>query len=157
MTPAVKQLDKLALAYKLHQYQHDASCKSFGLEAADKLQVTAELVFKTLVVDVDSCYLAVAIIPVLEKLSLKKLAKTLNAKKINMADANKVQNSTGYVLGGVSPLGQKKSLVTVLDNSAETLGTIFVSGGKRGLEIELAPKNLVVTLQASYADIISKV
>jgi len=157
MTPAIKQLDTLALSYKLHQYQHDASCSSFGLEAADKLQVDAALVFKTLVVDVDSCYLAVAIIPVLEKLSLKKLAKTLNAKKINMADANKVQNSTGYVLGGVSPLGQKRPLVTVLDNSAETLGTIFVSGGKRGLEIELAPKNLVVTLQASYANIISKV
>lgn len=155
MTPAIKQLDKLALAYKLHQYQHDTSCKSFGLEATDKLQVGAELVFKTLVVDVDSCYLAVAIIPVREKLSLKKLAKTLNAKKIIMADANKVQNSTGYVLGGVSPLGQKKPLVTVLANCAEILDSIFVSGGKRGLEIELAPKNLVVTLQASYADIIS--
>lgn len=157
MTPAIKQLDKLALAYKLHQYQHDASCKSFGLEAAEKLQLSADFVFKTLVVDVDNRYLAVAIIPALEKLSLKKLAKTLSAKKIIMADANKVQNSTGYVLGGVSPLGQKKPLVTVLANCAEALDTIFVSGGKRGLEIELAPKILVVTLQASYADIVSKV
>lgn len=157
MTPAVKQLDKLSLTYKLHQYQHDASCTSFGLEAIEKLDVDAKLVFKTLVVDVDHCYLAVAIIPVLEKLNLKKLAKTLNAKKIKMADANKVQNSTGYVLGGVSPLGQKKTLVTVLDNSAKTFDTVFVSGGKRGLEIELSPKSLILTLQARYGDIINVV
>jgi len=157
MTPAVKQLDKRALPYKLHLYQHEAGCTSFGLEAIEKLQVGADVVFKTLVVDVDSCYLAVAIIPVLEKLSLKKLAKTLNAKKIKMADACKVQNSTGYVLGGVSPLGQKKPLVTVIDNSAKILNSVFVSGGKRGLEIELSPKNLILTLNANYADIISEV
>ena len=156
MTPAVKQLDKLSLAYKLHHYQHEASCKSFGLEAAEKLQVNAGMVFKTLVVDVDNSYLAVAIIPVIKQLSLKKLAKTLQAKKIKMADANKVQNSTGYVLGGVSPLGQKKPLVTILDNSAEPLNTIFVSGGKRGLEIELSPESIILSLQATYADINSE-
>lgn len=156
MTPAVKQLDKLALSYKLHQYQHDTNCKSFGLEAVDKLQVAAEIVYKTLVVDVDSRYLAVAIIPVVKKLSLKKLAQTLKAKKIKMADANKVQNSTGYVLGGVSPLGQKNTLVTILDNSAKNLNTLFISGGKRGLEIELSPQNLVLSLQATYANITSE-
>tara|TARA_R110000744_G_scaffold327664_3_gene433392 strand:+ start:1418 stop:1891 length:474 start_codon:yes stop_codon:yes gene_type:complete len=156
MTPAVKQLNKLALSYKLHQYQHDTSCQSYGLEAVDKLQVSAEFVYKTLVVDVDSRYLAVAIIPVVDTLSLKKLAKALKAKKIKMADANKVQNSTGYVLGGVSPLGQKKTLTTILDNSAKTLNTLFISGGKRGLEIELTPQNLVQSLQATYASITSK-
>ena len=153
MTPAVNQLKKLSLPYKLHQYQHDASCKSFGNEAVEKLQVASEVVFKTLVVDVDNSYLAVAIIPVEEKLSLKKLAKALNAKKITMAEATKVQNSTGYVLGGVSPLGQKKSLVTTLDSSAKMLSQIFISGGKRGLEIELSPDHLIVSLRATYANI----
>ena len=156
MTPGVKQLQKLAIAYKLHQYQHDVNCKSYGLEAAEKLNVSAETVFKTLVVEVDNSFLAVAIVPVIKQLSLKKLAKALHAKKIKMADANKVQNSTGYVLGGVSPLGQKKALVTVVDKSAVALNTIFVSGGKRGLEIELTPENLVLSLQATYADITSE-
>ncbi|MFT5636559.1 MAG: Cys-tRNA(Pro)/Cys-tRNA(Cys) deacylase [Cognaticolwellia sp.] len=157
MTPAVKQLDKLKLTYKLHQYQHDAGCKSFGLEAVDKLNVDSKVVFKTLVVEVDNAYLAVAIIPVIKQLSLKKLAKTLNAKKIKMAETNKVEKSTGYVLGGVSPLGQKKTLLKVLDNSASKLTTVFVSGGKRGLEIELSPENLILSSRASFADIISEV
>jgi Cys-tRNA(Pro)/Cys-tRNA(Cys) deacylase len=156
MTPAVKKLDKLAMPYKLHHYQHDANCKSFGLEAIDKLKVTADVVFKTLVVDVDNDYLAVAIIPAIEKLSLKKLAKALSAKKIKMADGHKVQNSTGYVLGGVSPLGQKKRLITIVDKSAEALSTLFISGGKRGLEIELSPSDLLLSLQASYANITSE-
>lgn len=156
MTPAVEQLDKLAIPYKLHQYQHDANCKSFGLEAIDRLNVSAELVFKTLVVDVDHSYLAVAIIPAQEKLNLKKLAKALKAKKIKMAEINKVQNSTGYVLGGVSPLGQKKPLVTLVDKRAEILSTLFVSGGKRGLEIELSPSDLALSLQATYAHIIKE-
>lgn len=156
MTPAVKQLNTLVLPYKLHQYQHDSNCKSYGLEAVDKLQVSAEMVYKTLVINVDSHYLAVAIIPVAATLNLKKLAKALKAKKATMAEAHKVQNSTGYVLGGVSPLGQKKTLVTVLDNSAKALSTLFISGGKRGLEIELTPQNLVQSLQATYASIINE-
>jgi Cys-tRNA(Pro)/Cys-tRNA(Cys) deacylase len=155
MTPAIVQLNKLAIHYQLHQYQHEASCKSFGLEAADKLNVNAGCVFKTLVVDVDSQYLAVAIIPVAQTLSLKKIAKVLTAKKVKMADANKVQNSTGYVLGGVSPLGQKKPLKTLLDISAKTLETLFISGGKRGLEIEIAPDALSKLLTANFTDIIS--
>lgn len=156
MTPAINQLKKLNLAYKVHQYTHETSAKSYGLEAVEKLNVNAEFVFKTLVVEVDNNYLAVAVIPVAKQLNLKKLAKTLKAKKIKMAEVSKVENSTGYLLGGVSPLGQKKALTTVLDNSAETLKTIFVSGGKRGLEIELAPHHIVLTLQANYADITSE-
>ena len=155
MTPAVEQLKKLQISYKLHQYQHDASAKSYGQEAVDKLQVGAETVFKTLVVDVDNSYLAVAIIPVLSQLNLKKLAKVLNAKKIKMAKPHKVKNSTGYVLGGVSPLGQKKLLTTVVNFTAEPLNSLYVSGGKRGLEIELSPKDLILTLQASCEDIVS--
>lgn len=155
MTPAIAQLNKLSLPFQLHQYQHDANCKSFGLEAVEKLNVAEECVFKTLVVDVDNSYLAVAIIPVALSLSLKKIAKALGAKKVKMADAIKVQNSTGYVLGGVSPLGQKKTLKTLLDSSATVLETLYISGGKRGLEIELAPRHLINSLQASYASITS--
>jgi Cys-tRNA(Pro)/Cys-tRNA(Cys) deacylase len=156
MTPAIIQLDKLSVPYQLHQYQHDASCKSFGLEAVEKLGVTEEQVYKTLVVDVDNTYLAVAIIPVAQSLNLKKMAKALNAKKVKMADTNKVKNSTGYVLGGVSPIGQKKTLKTLLDSSAATLKTLYISGGKRGLEIELSPKHLALSLQANYAEITNK-
>lgn len=156
MTPAINQLNKLNLAYQVHQYTHEPNAKSYGLEAAEKLNVNADLVYKTLVVEVDNSYLAVAVIPVIKQLNLKKLAKTLKAKKIKMAEVNKVQNSTGYLLGGVSPLGQKKALITVLDKSAETLNTIFVSGGKRGLELELPPQHIVLSLQSSYADIVSE-
>jgi len=154
MTPAIVQLQKLSVPYQLHQYQHESNCKSFGLEAVAKLNVATECVFKTLVVDVDTAYLAVAIIPVAQTLSFKKLAKELNAKKVKMAEANKVQSSTGYVLGGVSPLGQKKPLKTILNNSAQSLKTIFVSGGKRGLEIELPPGSLAQILMANFTDII---
>lgn len=153
MTPAIAQLNKLSLPYQLHQYQHDQNCKSFGLEAVAKLNVATAYVYKTLVVDVDNEYLAVAVIPVAKTLSLKIMAKTLNAKKVKMAEANKIQSTTGYVLGGVSPLGQKKLLNTIIDCSAKRLKTIYISGGKRGLEIELTPQSLIQSLQAHYADI----
>jgi len=153
MTPAIIQLDKLSVRYKLHHYQHDANCNSFGMEAVEKLNVAKEVVFKTLVVSVDNSYLAVAIIPVADSLSCKKVAKNLHAKKVKMAEANIVQNSTGYVLGGVSPLGQKKLLKTIIDISARTIETLFISGGKRGLEIELAPSCLSTILKANFVDI----
>ena len=153
MTPAIVQLNTLAVPYQLHQYQHDTSCKSFGFEAVEMLNVSAEFVFKTLVVDVDNNYLAVAVIPVAQSLSLKKMAKELNAKKVKMAEGNKVQNSTGYVLGGVSPLGQKKPLKTLIDSSAINLNTLYISGGKRGLEIELVPELLRKVISASFAAI----
>lgn len=155
MTPAIVQLNRLAVPYQLHQYQHDPSCKSFGLEAVEKLNVAQDYVYKTLVVDVDNAYLAVAIIPVAQSLSLKKIAKALNAKKVKMAEANKVQNSTGYVLGGVSPLGQKKPLKTLINSSAMHLTTIYISGGKRGLEIELSPQHLSTMLTANFLSITS--
>ena len=110
MTPAIKQLKQQKISFKTHQYQHDANVQSFGIEAVEKLSLNTAQVFKTLVISTDTNQLAVAIVPVMFKLNLKAIAKTLKVKKVKMADANRVETSTGYVLGGVSPLGQKKSL-----------------------------------------------
>jgi Cys-tRNA(Pro)/Cys-tRNA(Cys) deacylase len=153
MTPAVKLLDKLNIPYQLHHYHHDDSATSFGLEAAEKLAVNAEMIFKTLVVETEDNTLAVAIVPVDKQLNLKSIAKSLPCKKVVMADPKRVQTTTGYVLGGVSPFGQKKRLSTILDNSAVQFDSIFVSGGKRGLEIELSPKDLVTVLNAKTSAI----
>jgi len=142
MTPAVNTAKKHNIPFTLHQYRHEASAASFGLEAAEKLAQAPEKIFKTLVVTTQDKQLAVAIVPVEQQLDLKAMAKALGCKKVTMADKARVEKSTGYVLGGVSPLGQKKSLATIIDNSSEAFATIFVSGGRRGLEIELAPKDL---------------
>jgi Cys-tRNA(Pro)/Cys-tRNA(Cys) deacylase len=148
MTPAVKLLNKLKIPYQLHQYHHDELAVSYGLEAAEKLAVDAKKIFKTLVVELENKDLAVAIVPVENQLNLKSIAKVLQCKKVTMAEPKRVQSTTGYVLGGVSPLGQKKRLTTVLDSSGNQLDSIFVSGGKRGLEIELSPNDLVKILNA---------
>jgi len=155
MTPATNQLKHKKVPFKILQYQHNANASSFGLEAVEKLSLEAEQVFKTLVVCCDTNQLAVAIVPVSLKLNLKALAKMLKVKKVKMADAKRVEASTGYVLGGVSPLGQKKSLPTIIDISAEKFKLIYVSGGKRGLEIELSPKDLSTVCQAPFANIAS--
>ncbi len=155
MTPAINQLKQQKKTFKIHQYQHDANAQSFGIEAVEKLFLNAEQVFKTLVVCTDTNQLAVAIVPVMFKLNLKAIAKALKVKKAKMADANRVETTTGYVLGGVSPLGQKKSLTTVIDKSAQQFSHIFVSGGKRGLEIELSPQDLAKMCRAGFADIVS--
>lgn len=154
MTPAVNLAKKLKLDYQIHEYQHDPSAESYGLEAADKLGVPAEQVFKTLVVETDANKLAVAILPVSDTLNFKKMAKALGCKKVQMADPKVVERSTGYVLGGVSPLGQKKRLPSVIHQSAAALNTIHVSGGRRGLEIELPPHQLASSLNAKFSDII---
>jgi Cys-tRNA(Pro)/Cys-tRNA(Cys) deacylase len=153
MTPAIRQLKKQKTTFKTHQYQHDASALSFGVEAVEKLSINAAQVFKTLVICTDTNKLAVAIVPVMFKLNLKAIAKTLKVKKVKMADGNRVEVTTGYVLGGVSPLGQKKPLTTIIDKSAQQFTNIFVSGGKRGLEIELAPEDLAKMCLATFADI----
>ncbi|GIU17431.1 MULTISPECIES: Cys-tRNA(Pro) deacylase [unclassified Shewanella] len=150
MTPAIDLLVKHKIAHQVHEYQHDPSCQAYGLEAAEKIGVAPELVFKTLVVKLDGKQLAVAIIPVAEKLSMKLIAKAVKAKKAVMAEAMEVQRSSGYVLGGVSPLGQKRQLPTVIDQSAATLAKMFVSGGRRGLDIELAPDDIKALLQAQF-------
>lgn len=149
MTPAVKLLEKQKVNHTIHHYHHDENAKSYGLEAAEKMSVSPERVFKTLVIESDD-KLAVCIVSVVQQLSLKLAAKALNMKKAHMAPAQKVETSTGYVLGGVSPLGQKKRLITLIDKSAITFETIFISGGKRGLEIEIAPNDLSRLCNATF-------
>ena len=142
MTPAIDQLISLGVDHKLHQYTHDPQTASYGTEAAEKLAVTSQQVFKTLVVDTGHGVLAVALVPVDQQLNLKLLAKALGVKKVAMADPAAVSRSTGYLLGGVSPMGQKRALTTVIDTSAQGYASIYVSGGRRGLEIELKAGDL---------------
>jgi Cys-tRNA(Pro)/Cys-tRNA(Cys) deacylase len=153
MTPAINLLKQAKIAHQVHEYSHDAQHESYGLEAAEKLNIDPERVFKTLVVKLDSGQLAVAILPVNNMLSMKAMAKALSTKKAEMADKNEVQRSTGYVLGGVSPLAQKKRLKTVIDLSAQQFPAIFVSGGRRGLEIELAASDLAKVTMGQFFDI----
>jgi len=151
MTPAIDLAKQQGIQYQVHQYQHDTNAVSYGLEAAEKLALAPEQVFKTLVVQLDTKQLAVAVLPVNLQLNMKLMAKALGAKKAEMANANDVMRSTGYVLGGVSPLGQKKPLPTVIDSSAQQFDTIYVSAGRRGLEIELNARDLCQLLGGSFA------
>ena len=151
MTPAINSARHAGIAFHLHEYQHDAAAPSYGLEAADKLGVTAEQVFKTLVVSLDGKQLAVGIVPVNSQLGLKQIAKAAGAKKAAMAAPDIVERTTGYVLGGVSPLGQKKRLPTFIDASAQAWSTLYVSAGRRGLEIELSPEDLAALSQGRFA------
>lgn len=151
MTPAIKLAEKAGIDFETHHYDHEPNHPSYGEEAAQKLGVEAVRVFKTLVISLDSRRLAVAVVPVVSKLDLKAAAKALGGKRAVMAEAAEVERATGYVLGGVSPLGQKRRLTTLIDSSAETLQSLFVSAGRRGLEIELAPADLCRLLDAAYA------
>ncbi|MCO4836829.1 MAG: Cys-tRNA(Pro) deacylase [Oceanospirillaceae bacterium] len=151
MTPAIDQLKKLGIAYSLHEYTHDTGAASYGLEAATKLGVDADIVFKTLVVETHANTLAVALLPVGHQLNLKRMAKAIGAKKVAMANPTAVSRSSGYVLGGVSPLGQKRPLPTVIDESALSHNSMYVSGGHRGLEIELAAQDLATATNATFA------
>ena len=152
MTPAINAAKKAKIKYTVHEYEHDPAAPSFGVEAAEKLNVPPERVFKTLVVDAGGT-LAVAVVPVMLMLDLKAMAKACGAKKAAMAEVRLVERTTGYVVGGVSPLGQKKRLPTVIDESARDCGTVFVSGGRRGLDIELAPADLAALTKGTFAPI----
>lgn len=145
MTPAINLLKKTKTPHIVHQYKHDPKHESYGLEAAEVLGVEPDKVFKTLMfcINGEPRNLAVAIIPVEKKLNLKNAAKVMKAKKAEMADANIAQKISGYIVGGISPLGQKKRLPTCLDVSAQNQKTIYVSAGKRGLDLELSPQSLL--------------
>lgn len=142
MTPGINAARTARVDHDIHEYPHDPASESYGIEAAEKIGVEPGRVFKTLVVALDGGELAVAVVPVTALLSMKRIARAARGKKAAMANPDAVQRSTGYVMGGVSPLGQKRRLKTFIDASAEAYDTIFVSAGRRGLEIELAPRDL---------------
>ena len=152
MTPAINAAKRANVEFSTLSYAHDPQASSYGLEAAAKLNLDPQSVYKTLVTDCDG-QLVVAIIPVTEKLSLKQVAKAANAKKASMAEPALVAKKTGYIMGGVSPLGQKSHLTTLIASQAQNLALMHVSAGKRGLEIGLAPQSLQQLTQAKFADI----
>jgi len=151
-TPATVALTRAGMAFRAHPYAHDARAAAYGLEAAEKLGLDPDRVFKTLLASVDGA-LAVGIVPVAMQLDLKALAHALGAKRAEMADPAVAERKTGYVVGGISPIGQKSVLPTVLDESAILAETIFVSGGRRGLDLELAPDDLIAVTGGRYAPI----
>ncbi|HVW44580.1 MAG TPA: Cys-tRNA(Pro) deacylase [Amycolatopsis sp.] len=151
-TPATALLTKREIAHTLHTYDHDPKHESYGTEAAEALGVDPARVFKTLVADVDG-KLTVGVVPVTGQLDLKALAAAAGGKRARMADAAAAQRATGYVLGGISPLGQRTRLPVVIDASVRAFGTIFCSGGRRGLELELTPSALIELTAATVAPI----
>jgi len=151
-TPATLALERAGVPFTPHVYEHHESATNFGEEAAAALGLREEQVFKTLVVSVDGD-LAVAIVPVADRLDLKAIAAAVGGKKASLADPTLAERRTGYVVGGISPVGQKTRIRTVLDASASDHPTIFVSGGRRGFDIELSPVDLARVTGASTAPI----
>lgn len=151
-TPAFIALHRAQVEFTAHSYVHDPRAESFGTEAARALGVEAGRVFKTLMALIDG-ELCVGVVPVMGSLDLKALADALGGKRARMADTSQAQRATGYVIGGISPLGQKKVHRTVVDRSCHKWPTIFVSGGRRGLEAELTPDDLVRMTRATVARI----
>jgi Cys-tRNA(Pro)/Cys-tRNA(Cys) deacylase len=157
VTPAVRTVERAGVRHRVLAYTHDPAAPAFGLEAAVALGLAPAHVFKTLVARVEGVAraggLAVALVPADRQLDLKALAHALGAKRADMADPSAAERATGYVVGGISPLGQKRALPTVLDASALGLAELFVSGGRRGLEIALAPGDLLRLMQGTTAPI----
>ena len=153
MTPALDLLKKARAEHRVHSYEHDPKAASYGLEAVEKLGLQADRVFKTLLAASEKGELLVAVVPVAGTLDLKALAQAAGVKKVEMADPAAAQRSTGYLLGGISPLGQKKRLRTFIDETARPFQTVFVSAGRRGLEVELAASVLAGHTNAAFAPI----
>lgn len=151
-TPATTALAAAGASFTMHAYEHDPRAASYGEEAAEALGIDLARVFKTLLADVDGA-LTVAVVPVAGQLDLKALARAVGGRKAAMADPRAAERATGYVVGGISPLGQKKPHPTVVDETAMDHPTVFVSAGRRGLEVELAPADLVRLTRAATAPI----
>lgn len=151
MTPAIALLEKQKIKFEILSYQHDANNGHYGLEAVEKLNLNSEQVFKTLVLETHEGELIVAITPVSQQVNLKQLAKVAKTKKVALAAPQKVNASTGYILGGVSPIGQKKRLKTYIHSSASEFEIIYVSAGKRGLELKLAIDDVAELTKATFA------
>jgi Cys-tRNA(Pro)/Cys-tRNA(Cys) deacylase len=152
-TPATVALTRAGIAFTIHEYHHDPSAPSFGLEAAAALGVEADRVFKTLLAEVDGVGLVVGVVPVSGSLDLKSLASAVGGKRAAMAAPVLAERRTGYVIGGISPVGQRTALPTVVDETAQLWETVFVSGGRRGLDLEIAPDDLLSITHATFADI----
>jgi Cys-tRNA(Pro)/Cys-tRNA(Cys) deacylase len=152
-TTATAALERAKIPFTLHEYAHDPRHESYGTEASEALGVSPDRVFKTLVAAVDGGTLAVGVIPVHRQLDLKALAAAVGGKRAAMAEVAAAERATGYVAGGISPVGQRRRLPVVLDASAMAFTTVFCSGGRRGLEIELAPADLVRAANATVASI----
>jgi Cys-tRNA(Pro)/Cys-tRNA(Cys) deacylase len=153
MTPAIKLLEKAGIPHKVHDYEHDAACVDFGNEAASKLNVPLTQMYKTLVVRSDTGQLALALVSVQDKVDLKKLAHALGSKKADLADPTFAEKTTGYVVGGISPLGGRKRLPVFVDNRMSQQQNIFISAGKRGLQLELAASDLIEQTQAQVVEL----
>lgn len=151
-TPATVALTEAGIAFSTHSYEHDPAAPSYGLEAAEVLGLPAEQVFKTLLAEVDG-ELVVGIVPVGGKLDLKALAAAAGGKKAEMADPRLAERTTGYVVGGISPIGQRRRLRTVLDETAILYDTVYVSGGRRGFDLGLAPDDLLTLTHGTTAAI----
>jgi len=151
-TAATVALTRASVPFTLHPYEHDPAAPSYGLEAAAALGVTPDRVFKTLFAEVDGRFV-VGVVPVSGQLDLKAIAAAVGGKKAVMADPAAAERVSGYVVGGISPVGQRKLHPTVVDESALGFETVFVSGGKRGLDLELAPADLVAVTKATVASI----
>ena len=156
MTPAILLLNQHGITYVLHEYEHQASTKDYGLEAVAALNLNPNQVFKTLVCELTPIEIAVAVVPVSSQLNLKAFAQAAGGKKARLADPKQVEVATGYVLGGISPLAQKKPLRTFIDRASDAHNTIYISAGRRGLEIEIAPKDLLVLTRGQFAPIKNK-
>jgi Cys-tRNA(Pro)/Cys-tRNA(Cys) deacylase len=149
----MRQLEAAGVTFTVHEFHHEPGGRNFGLEAAEAIGVEPERVFKTLIAVLDGREQVVAIVPVSGKLSLKELAVAFGAKRAEMCPPDIAERITGYVVGGISPLGQKKRLRTAIDETCILFDTILVSGGKRGLDIELTPDALITQLDATLADL----
>lgn len=151
-TPATLALAKAGIAFTLHSYEHHDDATGYGEEAAEQLGVDTRQIFKTLIADVGG-RLVVAVVPVANQLDLKALARACGAKKAAMADPQAATRSSGYVLGGISPIGQRTKLATVIDSSSTDFATILVSAGRRGLQVELSAADLAAVTAATFAPI----